>query len=49
MNQLMNHGGVCRTAPATPGLLINCSDDSSALVISKNLPFHKKVDKKSFE
>ena len=28
---------------------INRSEDSSALVISKNLPFHKKVDKKSFE
>ena len=28
---------------------INRSDNSSALVISKNLPFHKKVDKKSFE
>ena len=27
----------------------NCSDDSSALVISKNKPFHKKMDKKSFE
>ena len=24
MNQLMNHGGVCRTAPATPGLLNTC-------------------------
>ena len=22
MNQLINYGGVCRTAPATPGLLI---------------------------
>ena len=21
MNEWMNHGGVCRTAPATPGLL----------------------------
>ena len=21
MNELINHGGVCRTAPATPGLL----------------------------
>ena len=23
MNELINDGGVCRTAPATPGLLIN--------------------------
>ena len=23
MNQLTNHGGDCRTAPATPGLLTN--------------------------
>ena len=22
MNESVNHGGVCRTAPATPGLLI---------------------------
>ena len=28
---------------------INRSDDSSALVIFKNIPFHKKADKKSFE
>ena len=23
----MNHGGVCRTAPATPGLLIICEHE----------------------
>ena len=24
LNESINNGGVCRTAPATPGLLITC-------------------------
>ena len=38
MNQLIDYGGVCRTAPATPGLL-------NIIIVKKKLTAGRKLDR----